>query len=88
MNIATVVLDHEFSDTVSLRNRTLYGDYNKFYQNVFPGAIDATVKHGRISAYNNEQLRENVFNQTDLLFSLDSGRVKHRFLAGAELVAR
>jgi len=85
VNIATVVLDHEFSDTVSLRNRTLYGDYNKFYQNVFPGAIDATATTVAISAYNNEQLRENVFNQTDLLFSLDSGRVKHRFLAGAEL---
>ena len=85
VNIATVVLDHEFSDTVSLRNRTLYGDYNKFYQNVFPGAIDATATTVAISAYNNEQLRENIFNQTDLLFSLDSGPLKHRFLAGAEL---
>ena len=84
VNIATVVLDHEFSDTVSLRNRTLYGDYNKFYQNVFAGAIDATATTVAISAYNNEQLRENIFNQTDLLFSLDSGPLKHRFLAGAE----
>ena len=84
VNIATVVLDHEFSDTVSLRNRTLYGDYNKFYQNVFPGAIDATATTVAISAYNNEQLRENIFNQTDLLFSLDSGPLKHRLLAGAE----
>ncbi|MET0535958.1 MAG: TonB-dependent siderophore receptor [Steroidobacter sp.] len=84
VNIATVVLDHNFSDTVSLRNRTLYGDYNKFYQNVFPGAIDATATTVAISAYNNEQLRENIFNQTDLLFSLDSGPLKHRLLAGAE----
>ena len=74
VNIATVVLDHEFSETVSLRNRTLYGDYNKFYQNVFPGAIDATAGTVAISAYNNEQLRENIFNQTDLLFSLNSDR--------------
>ncbi len=27
--------------TLSLRNRLTYGDYDKFYQNVFPGAVNA-----------------------------------------------
>ena len=46
VNIATVVLDHNFSDTVTLRNRTVYGDYNKFYQNVFPGRDRCDGEHG------------------------------------------
>ena len=38
-----------------------------------------------ITAYNNEQLRENFFNQTDLTFSFETGGIRHGFLAGVEL---
>ncbi len=34
-------VEHVFSDAVSLRNRTRYADYDKFYANVFPGAVNA-----------------------------------------------
>ena len=30
-----------FGTGITLRNRTSYGDYDKFYQNVFPGAVNA-----------------------------------------------
>ncbi len=83
VNLATVVLDHAFNDDVRIRNRTLYADYDKFYQNVFPGAISGSTV--AITAYNNEQLRENLFNQTDLTFSAETGAVRHRFLVGAEI---
>ena len=89
VNIATMVFDHEFAGGASLRNRTLYGDYDKFYQNVYPGGAatvdDAGVFVAPISAYNNAQQRENLFNQTDLLFSLATGAVEHELLAGVEL---
>lgn len=85
VNVATVVVDHAFSDSVKLRNRTVYGDYDKFYQNVFPGAINAAAGTVQISAYNNEQLRENLFNQTDVLFSMNTGSLVHQFMAGVEL---
>ena len=85
VNLASVVLDHAFNDDVRIRNRTLYADYDKFYQNVFPGAVDALAGTVTITAYNNEQLRENVFNQTDLTFSAVTGAVRHGFLVGAEL---
>jgi len=84
VNLATAVFDHEFGNGVSLRNRTLYGDYDKFYQNVFPGAVSEDGSTVSISAYNNAQQRENVFNQTDLLFSLATGAVNHELLAGVE----
>jgi catecholate siderophore receptor len=89
VNIATVVFDHEFAGGASLRNRTLYGDYDKFYQNVYPGGAATLDADGvmvvPISAYNASQQRENLFNQTDLLFSLTTGAVEHELLTGVEL---
>jgi catecholate siderophore receptor len=85
VNLATVVVDHDFSESVNLRNRTVYTDYDKFYQNVFPGAINADAGTVQINAYNNEQLRENFFNQTDLTFSFTTGAVNHQVLTGIEL---
>ncbi|MGH8131371.1 MAG: TonB-dependent receptor [Steroidobacteraceae bacterium] len=85
VNQVAAVVDHAFSDTVRIRNRTVYADYDKFYQNVFPGAVDAAAGTVEITAYNSEQLRANLFNQTDLLFSFDTGAIRHRFLAGAEI---
>ncbi|MBX3703759.1 MAG: TonB-dependent siderophore receptor [Steroidobacteraceae bacterium] len=85
VNQAAVVIDHDFSDNVRLRNRTMYADYDKFYQNVFPGAVNAGAGTVAISAYNNVQLRENLFNQTDLEFAFETGSVGHRMLAGVEL---
>ena len=83
VNQGTVVIDHAFSDNVQLRNRTLYADYDKFYQNVYAGGpVDAGTGLVPISAYNNEQLRENFFNQTDLTFSFETGAIGHEFLVG------
>ena len=41
---ATLYIEHEFSDAVTLRNRTRYADYDKFYQNVFPGATNTAAE--------------------------------------------
>jgi catecholate siderophore receptor len=81
-----ITVDHAFSDDVRLRNRTLYADYDKFYQNVFAGGpVDAGTGLVPLSAYNNEQLRENFFNQTDLTFSFETGGIGHEFLVGMEV---
>ncbi len=85
VNQGSIVIDHAFSDDVAIRNRTMYADYDKFYQNVFPGAVDALAGTVTITAYNSQQLRENLFNQTDLTFSFDAGDIHHEFLAGIEL---
>jgi catecholate siderophore receptor len=86
VNQGSVTIDHAFSDDVRLRNRTVYADYDKFYQNVFAGgAVDSGTDLVALSAYNNQQLRENFFNQTDLTFSAETGSVGHEFLVGMEL---
>ena len=84
VNLLSAVFDHEFGNGVSLRNRTLFGDYDKFYQNVFPGAVSEDGATVSISAYNNAQDRENIFNQTDVVFTLATGAVEHQLLTGLE----
>ena len=64
----------------------MYADFDKFYQNVYAGnAVDGGTGLVPLAAYNNEQLRENFFNQTDLTFSAETGSVGHEFLVGLEL---
>jgi catecholate siderophore receptor len=86
VNQGSVTIDHSFNDNVHLRNRTVYADYDKFYQNVYAGgAVDPATNLVPLAAYNNQQLRENFFNQTDLTFSARTGPVGHEFLVGMEL---
>ena len=75
---------HDIGENASLRNRTRAARYDKFYQNVFPGAVHANGTTVAISAYNQATERSNLFNQTDLVFSLDGGGWKHTLLVGAE----
>lgn len=78
------LIEHHFDFGLTLRNRTNYAQYDKFYQNVF---ANSPVFADRVSlgAYNNATDRENVFNQTDLLYSMETGPISHTLLAGIEV---
>jgi catecholate siderophore receptor len=79
------MIDHRFGPNLTVRNHTRYSTYDKFYQNVFPGAVNAAGTTVAISAYNQDTQRDNLFNQTDLVWALDAGAFKHEVLAGLEL---
>ncbi len=85
VNAFNALIEHDFGNGALLRNRTRYADYDKFYQNVFPGAINADAGTVSISAYNNHTTRKNAINQTDLTFAFDTGAVTHKLLTGLEL---
>jgi catecholate siderophore receptor len=70
---------------LTVRNRTLFGDYDRGYQNFVPGAVNATETLVALSAYNNATKRRNIFNQTDLTYMLSTGHIKHTLLAGMEV---
>lgn len=95
----TLFIEHRFSDAVTLRNRTRYADYDKFYQNVFPTTVNtAAVTNPAglpagiyaagtivgIQGYNNLTHRENVINQTDFNARFATGAIEHTLLIGAE----
>src|SRR5687767_3172811 len=70
---------------LSLRNRSRVVRYDKFYQNVFPGAVNEDGTEVALSAYNNATDRRSIFNQTDLVYTLGTGRLRQTLLVGAEL---
>lgn len=80
----SLFIEHQFSDTMSIRNRTRYADYKKFYSNVFPGAVDTTETMVSISAYRSPSARENFINQTDFNATFDTGSIQHTLLIGGE----
>ncbi|MBN9133327.1 MAG: TonB-dependent siderophore receptor [Nitrosospira multiformis] len=81
------LIEHTFDNEVKIRNRTRYASYDKFYQNIYANGVataeDATGTVA-ISAYNDATQRENLFNQTDLLFKLNTWGVEHEFMTGVE----
>jgi len=70
---------------LNIRNRTQFGDYDRFYQNFVPGAVNAARTLVALSAYNNATKRRNTFNQTDLTYTLSTGKIRHTLLGGMEL---
>lgn len=82
---AALSAEYVVSPRATLRSRVDFGDYAKFYQNVFPGAVDATGATVSISAYNNRTRRQNGFGSTDLIVTGDWGGLDHTLLVGVEL---
>ncbi|GAC1377491.1 MAG: TonB-dependent siderophore receptor PiuA [Aquirhabdus sp.] len=81
----TAVVSHQINDSTKVTNRTRWSDQDKFYQNVFPGAVNSEGTKVSISAYNNRTSREGIFNQTDLNLNFNTGSLQHVLLVGAEL---
>ena len=89
VNIARVGFEHEFAQGLTLRNKTLFADYDKFYQNVFPSSAvlpaTATLPEGvTIGAYNSRNDRQNLFSQTDLVWESRLGGIDQTLLFGFE----
>jgi catecholate siderophore receptor len=90
VNIATLAVEHRFSEGLTLRNRTMFGDYNKFYQNIFANSavFDPVGPQGPsylLGAYNNRNDRTNLFSQTDLIWENRVAGIDQTFLVGFEV---
>jgi catecholate siderophore receptor len=85
VNGGAIVIDRALGRGISLRNRTRGMYYDKFYQNVYPGAVDTSGSRVSLLGYNNATERRSLFNQTDVTGTLATGAVRHTLLAGAEL---
>ena len=85
VSVATLAIEHRFGSGLTLRNRTLLGDYRKFYQNVFPATFNPSTKLVSFSAYNNLNNRKNLFNQTDLVWNNPFAGIEQTVLFGFEI---
>ena len=82
VNVGTVTLEHTASSGLTLRNRSVFADYNKIYQNVFPGAVDSTGSTVQIAGYNNATGRRNLLNETEVTYPLVTGGLRQTLLGG------
>jgi catecholate siderophore receptor len=90
VDLASLAIEHRIGEGLTLRNRTSFGNYDKFYQNVFAnsavlpatGSLPARV---RLGAYNNRNDRRNLFSQTDIVWESRLGGVEQTLLFGFEV---
>lgn len=82
------VLDHEFRNGTTLKNTFRATNYNKYYQNVYPGSAVSAAGSLTLSAYNNLNQRQNIFNQTDIVTKAKFGGFDHTLLFGMEIGAQ
>lgn len=85
VNAFSAALEHKLSDHVMFRNRARFADYDKSYENLLPGSVNASLTTVALSGYRSVTTRQNLFNQADLVVTHRTGRVGHTVLAGVEL---
>ncbi len=84
MDQARLDLDHQWAG-LAWHSVTSLGVYDKFYQNVYPGAVNAAQTQVAILAYSNQTNRQNLWHQSDLTTVVRAGAIEHTLLGGFEL---
>jgi catecholate siderophore receptor len=83
-------IEHDFGNGLTMKNGTFYSEFDKFYQNVYPGngplagAVNPGVTTFNRAAYNNTTDRQNLFNQTDFFYKIFTGPFYHSIAFGTE----
>ncbi|MEA2978510.1 MAG: catecholate siderophore receptor [Alphaproteobacteria bacterium] len=84
-NIATAVVEHDFNNGLTVKSQTRVADYKRFYQNVYAGsAVNPATGTYTMAAYNNENDRQNIMNQTDWVYKSVTAGVKQTLVFGTE----
>ncbi|MEA2869983.1 MAG: catecholate siderophore receptor, partial [Bradyrhizobium sp.] len=68
-------VEHDFQNGLTAKNSSLYANYQKFYQNVYPGG-------GPLSGAVNPA--DTAFNQTDFVYKTNTGPALHTIAFGTE----
>ena len=85
VNFVTAAIEHGLAEGLTLRNRTMFADYDKFYQNIYPTAFNAGTGLVSLGAYNSRNDRKNLFSQTDLIWDNRLAGIDQTILLGFEL---
>lgn len=80
-----LAIEHAFDNGLTIKNRTRYADYDKFYQNVFADSAVANNGNFTVRGYVDFTDRKNTLNQTDLTYTAHWGSVEHKLLGSLEL---
>jgi catecholate siderophore receptor len=83
VHLGSVAFERQVGRAV-VRNQSLFSHYDKVYGNVFPGAVNAAGTEVTLAGYRDAGLRDNGFNQTNVVYALRTGRFRHTLLHGVE----
>ena len=84
-HIVKARLDGELTDNLDWSTTVLYGDYDKFYTNVFAnGAATGPTGTVALSRYIDPTKRQNFIAQTNLVWEVNLGPVGNKILMGLE----
>ena len=84
-NIVKLRLDGELTSDLTWSTTALYGDYDKFYSNVFPNsAVRLSDNTFQLDGYRDDTDRENLLVQSNLVWELDLGTLDNTILFGVE----
>jgi catecholate siderophore receptor len=78
-------IEHTFDNGITIKNKTRYADYDKFYQNVFADSSVNSSGNLNLGGYYDATDRKNLINQTDLTFDFKTLYIQHQFLVGMEI---
>ncbi len=83
-HIVKARLDGELAESLNWSTTLLYGDYDKYYSNVFAnGAVSGTGTVA-LSSYTDPTKRKNFIAQSNLVWDVDFGSVGNKVLLGIE----
>jgi catecholate siderophore receptor len=76
-------LDGQLAENLKFTSTILYGDYDKFYANVY---ANGPVTNGAVAleAYSDPTKRENLIGQANLIWDVKTGALDHKILFGVE----
>ncbi len=88
VNQTMAVIDHDFGNGLTVKNSTIYADFDRGYQNVYPGGPVSTTTGPSstfpYAAYQHATNRRNFFNQTDFTYKTWTGPIYHTIAFGTE----
>lgn len=84
-HIGKARLDGELAEGLNWSSTLLYGDYDKYYTNVFPSSsVNASDRTVQLDGYTDATDRENFIAQSNLVWDADFGGVGNKILLGVE----
>lgn len=84
-HIVKARLDGELADNLSWSSTLLYGDYDKYYTNVYAnGAATSPTGTVALSGYTDPTTRENFIAQSNLVWDVALGGLTNKILIGVE----
>ena len=84
-HIVKARLDGELAENLNWSTTVLYGDYDKYYTNVFAnGAVNTTDNTVALSSYTDPTKRQNFIAQSNLVWDVNLGSIGNKILLGLE----